>query len=156
MLYQGQVLNVSEIKPLQAFMHALVTSNFDDDSVKNEQASIETSHSNYKYMEYFSGTQGQLTPQLVIGSGRNSNSSKILCMSLYLACFKSNSNREKVETLISRCSMAANSIISGPIWSKFELMQVIMYFHITIKFIDAQGQLTPYSVVRSGRIRVSK
>ena len=32
----------------QAFMSALVISNFDDDSIKNEQASTETPFSHYK------------------------------------------------------------------------------------------------------------
>ena len=31
-----------------AFMHVLVTSNFDDDSIKNERASMETAFSHYK------------------------------------------------------------------------------------------------------------
>ena len=46
----------------QAFMPVLVTSNFDDDSIKNEQASIEIPFSHYKSMGNFSDAQGQLTP----------------------------------------------------------------------------------------------
>ena len=46
----------------RAFMPVLVTSNFDDDSIKNEQASIETPFSHYKSMGNFLDTQGQLTP----------------------------------------------------------------------------------------------
>ena len=46
----------------QAFMPVLVTSNFDDDSIKNEQASMETPFSHYKSMENFLDAQGQLTP----------------------------------------------------------------------------------------------
>ena len=50
----------------QAFMPVLVTSNFDDDSIKNEQASKETpfSHykSNYKSMGNFLDAPGQRTP----------------------------------------------------------------------------------------------
>ena len=45
-----------------AFMPVLVTSNFDDDSIKNEQASIETPFSHYKSMGNFLDAQGQLTP----------------------------------------------------------------------------------------------
>ena len=63
-------MNVPEIKPLQA-THVLVTSNFVDDSFKNEQASLETSLSYYKSMGYFSDTQRQLTPQQVVGAGQN-------------------------------------------------------------------------------------
>ena len=46
----------------QDFMPVLVTSNFDDDSIKNEQASMETPFSHYKSMGNFLDTQGQLTP----------------------------------------------------------------------------------------------
>ena len=46
----------------QAFMAVLVTSNFDDDSIKNEQASMETPFSHYKSMGNFLDAQGQLTP----------------------------------------------------------------------------------------------
>ena len=46
----------------QAFMPVLVTSNFDDDSIKNEWASMETPFSHYKYMGNFLDAQGQLTP----------------------------------------------------------------------------------------------
>ena len=37
----------------QAFMSVLVTSNFDDDSIKNELASMETAFSHYKSMGNF-------------------------------------------------------------------------------------------------------
>ena len=46
----------------QAFMPVLVTSNFDDDLIKNEQASMETPFSHYKSMGNFLDAQGQLTP----------------------------------------------------------------------------------------------
>ena len=46
----------------QAFMPILVTSNFDDDSIKNERASMETPFSHYKSIGNFSDAQGQLTP----------------------------------------------------------------------------------------------
>ena len=51
-----------ELKPAQAFMPVLVTSNFDDDSIKNEQASMETPFSHYKSMGNYLDAQGQLTP----------------------------------------------------------------------------------------------
>ena len=44
------------------FMPVLVTSNFDDDSIKNERASMETAFSHYKSMGNFLDAQGQLTP----------------------------------------------------------------------------------------------
>ena len=42
-----------EIKPLQVLTHAPVTRNLDDDSIKNEQASMEKSLSHYKSIRYF-------------------------------------------------------------------------------------------------------
>ena len=46
----------------RAFMPVLVTSNFDDDSIKNEQANMETLFSHYKILGKFLDAQGQLTP----------------------------------------------------------------------------------------------
>ena len=46
----------------QAFMPVLVTSNFEDDSIKNKKASMETAFSHYKSMGNFLDAQGQLTP----------------------------------------------------------------------------------------------
>ena len=51
-----------KIKLDQAFMPVLVTSNFDDDSIKNEQASTETPFSHYKSMGNVLDAQGQVTP----------------------------------------------------------------------------------------------
>ena len=51
-----------EIELDQGFMPVLVTSNFDDDSIKNERASMETLFLHYKYMGNFLEAQGQLTP----------------------------------------------------------------------------------------------
>ena len=42
-------------------MPVLVSSNFDDDSIKNEQASMETAFSHYKSMGHLLDAQGQLT-----------------------------------------------------------------------------------------------
>ena len=42
----------------QAFMPVLVTSNVDDDSIKNERASMETPFSHYKSMGNFLDAQG--------------------------------------------------------------------------------------------------
>ena len=51
-----------KIDLVRAFMPVLVTSNFDDDSIENERASMETPFSHYKTMGFFLDTQGQLTP----------------------------------------------------------------------------------------------
>ena len=48
---------VPEIKLFQAFTADLVTSNFDDDSIKNEQASTGTPFSHYKSMNHFLDAQ---------------------------------------------------------------------------------------------------
>ena len=69
-------------------MPVLVTSNFDDDSIKNERASMETPFSHYKSMGIFLDAQWQLTSQSLVRSGQNSNSSKNLCMSLLPASIK--------------------------------------------------------------------
>ena len=77
-----------KIKLNWAFMPVLVTSNFDDGLIKNEQASMETPFSNYKSMGIFLDAQGQLTLYSTVWSGRNSNSSEILCMSSSSASIK--------------------------------------------------------------------
>ena len=46
----------------RAFIPVLVTSNFDDDSIENKWASMETAFSHYKSMGNFLDAQGQLTP----------------------------------------------------------------------------------------------
>ena len=61
----------------RAFIPVLVTSNFDDDSIKNERASMETTFSHYKSMGNCLAAQGQLISWSVVRSGRNSNSSEI-------------------------------------------------------------------------------
>ena len=50
-----------KIKLVKDFMPVLVTSNFDDDSIKNKQASMETAFSRCKYMGNFLDVQGKLT-----------------------------------------------------------------------------------------------
>ena len=65
----------------RAFMPVLIISNFDDDSIKKERARMETPFFRYKSVGNVLDAQGQLTPKSVVRSGRNSNSSKILCMS---------------------------------------------------------------------------
>ena len=61
---QGQVnskmsgLIWPEIELDRAFMPVLVSSSFDEDSIKNERASMETPFSHYKSMGYFLDAQG--------------------------------------------------------------------------------------------------
>ena len=51
-----------KIKFNRAFMPVLVTSSFDDESIKNERASMETPFSHYKSMGNLLDAQEQLTP----------------------------------------------------------------------------------------------
>ena len=62
-------------------MPVLVTSNFHDDSIKNERASMETPFSHYKSM-----------------------------------------------------GKSANSVVSGPIWPKFDLVRDFMHVLVTCKY----------------------
>ena len=66
----------------------LVTSNFFDDSIKNERAGMETLFCHCKSMGNILDAQWQLTPKSVVRSGRNSNSYEILCMSSLPASIK--------------------------------------------------------------------
>ena len=60
-------------------MDVLVTSKNKEEPNKNEGASVATTLN-----IDFSNTQGQITPRSEVGSGRNSNSSEMLRMSLLL------------------------------------------------------------------------
>ena len=51
----------------------LITCKNEEDPLKNKDARVATT----QYID-FSNTQGQITPQSEVGSGRNSNSSEIL------------------------------------------------------------------------------
>ena len=78
----------------------------------------------------FSDAQGQITLVLVVVSGQNLNSSKLSCMSSLPARMRMiNSKMKELE-----CSQD---------FSHYKSMGI---------FPDAQGQLTPQSLVRSGRI----
>ena len=78
----------------------------------------------------FSDAQGQITMVLVSVSGRNLNSSKLSCMSL----------------LPARMRMIDSNI------KDLECSQDFSHYKSMGIFPDAQGQLTPQSLVRSGRI----
>ena len=63
-------------------MAVLITCKNEEDPIKNEGARVAT-----RYVE-FSGAQGQITPKSVVGSGRNLNSFKFLCICLLSARMK--------------------------------------------------------------------
>ena len=64
-------------------MVVLLTCKNEEDPIKNEGARVLT-----RLYFNFSDTQGQLTPQSVVESGRNLNSSKLLWLSLLPAKMK--------------------------------------------------------------------
>ena len=82
---------------------------------------------------HFSDAQGQITPQSLVRSGQISNSSQMLWMFSLPASIKK--IRSKMKEL--ECSQD---------FSHYKSMGI---------FPDAQGQLTPQSLVRSGRISIS-
>ena len=82
----GQGNQRPEIELVRAFVLTLATSNFDDDSIKNEWASMMTPFSHYKSMRIFLDLK------------------------------------------------AANLIVSGPIWPKFELIRDFMHALVTFKY----------------------
>ena len=78
----------------------------------------------------FSDAQGQITLELVVVSGRNLNSSKLSCMS----------------SLPARMRMIDSKM------KELECSQDFPHYKSIGIFLDAQGQLTPQSLVRTSRI----
>ena len=106
-------------------MYVLVTCKYEEDPIKNEGARVVTTlYSN------FSDSQGQITLVLVSVSGPNLNSSKLPCMS----------------SLPARMRMIYSKM------KELECSQDFSHNKSMEIFPDAQGQLTPQSLVRSGRI----
>ena len=106
-------------------MVVLLTCKNEENLIKNEGARVFTTlYSN------FSGAQGQITLELVVVSRRNFNSFKLSCMSL----------------LPARMRMVESKM------KELECSQDFSHYKSMAIFPDAQGQLTPQSLVRSGRI----
>ena len=105
-------------------MDVLVTCKYEEDPIKNEGARVDTT-----LYSKFSDAQGQITVVLVSVSGRNLNSSKLSCMS----------------------SLPARMMIESKM-KELECSQDFFHYKSMGIFPDAQGQLTPQSLVRSGRI----
>ena len=78
----------------------------------------------------FSNAQGQITLELVVVSGRNLKSSELSCM----------------------CSLPARMWMIDSKMKEIECLQDFTHYKSTGIFPDAQGQLTPQSLVGSGRI----
>ena len=104
-------------------MDVLVTCKYEEYPIKNEGARVDTTlYSN------FSDAQGQITLVLVSVSGRNLNSSRLSCMS----------------SLPARMRMIESKM------KELECSQDFSHYKSMGIFPDAQGQLTPQSLVQSG------
>ena len=106
-------------------MVVLVTCKNEEDPIKKRGARVCTT----LYIN-FSDVQGQITMVLVVVSGGNLNSSKLSCMS----------------------SLPARMRLIKSKMKELECSQDFSYYKGMGIFPDAQGQLTPQSLVRSGRI----
>ena len=106
-------------------MVVLLTCKNEEDPIKNGGVRVFTT----LYIN-FSDVQGQITLVLVVVSNQNLNSSKLSCMS----------------SLPARMRLIKSKI------KELECSQDISYYKSMGIFPDAQGQLTPQSLVRSGRI----
>ena len=106
-------------------MVVLLTCKNEDNLIKNRGAGVfKTLYIN------FSDAQGQITLELVVVSGRNLNSSKLSCMS----------------SLPARMRMFDSKM------KELECVQDFSNYKSMGIFPDAQGQLTPQSLVRSGQL----
>ena len=106
-------------------MVVLLTCKNEEDPIKKRGARVFTT----LYVN-FSDAQGQITLKSVVVSGRNLNSSKLPCMS----------------SLLARMRMIESKM------KELECSQGFSHYKSMGIFPDAQGQLTPQSLVRSGRI----
>ena len=101
-------------------MNVLITCKYEEDLIKNRGARVFTT----LYLN-FSDAQGQITPEWVVVSGLNLNSSKLSCMSL----------------LPARMRMIESKM------KELECSQDYSHYKSMGIFPDAQGQLTPQSLV---------
>ena len=106
-------------------MDVLITCKYEEDLINNEGARVLTT----LYIN-FSDVQGQITLVLVVLSGRNLHSSKLSCMF----------------SLPARMRMIDSKM------KELEWSQDFSHYKSMGIFTDAQGQLTPQSLVRSSRI----
>ena len=115
----------SNFELVQYFMVVLLTCKNEGDPIKNRGARVITT----LYIN-FSDVQGQITLVLVVVTGRNLNSSKLSCMPSLPARMRAIKSKMK----------------------ELECSQDFSHYKSMWIFPDAQGQLTPQSLVRSGRI----
>ena len=106
-------------------MDVLITCKYEEDPIKYRGARVFTT----LYVNFLVA-QGQITLESVVVSGRNLYSSKLSCMS----------------SLPARMRMIESKM------KELECSQDYSHYNSMGIFPDAQGQLTPQSLVRSGRI----
>ena len=106
-------------------MDILITCKYEEDPIKNEGARVFTT----LYIN-FSDAQGQITLVLIVVSGQNFILSKLSCMS----------------SLPARLRLIKSKM------KELECSQDFSHYKSMGIFPDAQGQLTPQSLVRYGRI----
>ena len=106
-------------------MVVLLTCKNEKDLIKNESARVVTT----LYINLFRRSE-QITPALVVGSGRNFKLFSLSCMSLLSA---------RLKMVLSK--------MKGLEWS-----QPFSHFKSMAIFPDAHGQLAPQSLVGFGRI----
>ena len=87
----------------------------------------------YKSMGIFSDVQGQLTPQSVVQSVQNSNSSEPSYMSLLPASMDEKQPRKSGDTVFLIITLSVTIETSGRIWPNVKLIQALMYVIITCK-----------------------
>ena len=104
-------------------MDVLVTCKYEENPIKNRGARVFTT----LYI-HFSDAQGQITLELVVVSGQNLNLSKLLCMSYSPARMRMIESKMK----------------------ELECSQDFSHYKSMGIYPDAQGQLTPQSLVESG------
>ena len=110
---------------IRDFMVVLVSCKNEEDPIKKQGARVFTA----LYIN-FSDAQGQITPESVVVSGHNLDSSKLSCNSLSPARMKMIQSKMK----------------------ELEWSQHFPHYKCMGIFQDGQGQLTPQLFVRSGRI----
>ena len=138
--------------------------------------------SHYKSMGIFPDAQGQLTPQSLVRSGRISNSSKMLWMSSLPSRMKKIRSKKKAlewsqhytaifseaQGQITLVSVSGRNLDSSKLscmstlparmrmidskMKELACSQDLSHYKSMGIFPDAQGQLTPQSLVRSGQI----
>ena len=115
-------------------MPVLITCKFDKDPIKVDWEKLEKS--------FFFTAEGQVTPKWLVRYDKNSNPSEILCLCSFPVSLM------KSEFIVTEKrwrhhfppfsqwerSRAYNSVVSGPIWQKFELVWDFMHVLVTCKY----------------------